>query len=693
MKFIKSDVSILTEEKVYPSQRVAYFQVDSKEDVYFSLSSETSEYFSLVSGSQKDAYVYLTQKGVDAINADYPEDPSKEIKMLQFKIKAINEKTGSTATQIVNVSVIRVHDEPPKILSHYVFPTYTESVKVNDRILEVTATHDAVFSVTGEYSNYFYFDNTIIKTYGIMQVNANGVNFIKNNLKWEGSHVYKIGAFPAQDLEIPIHLIDKENNKETEATIRITIYKGNKDITLPTKNTFELMAEYLTETLGKEIGDLIVKNRENNDSIDRIKNKLTQIITKAFDNYLNIEDLEERLEEVFKRKKEADEYQNNYSNILLKDINDALVKDIFNEIKIYLQDNKNIDYQAIAKSSDVSYNGEALAKTSRLFTEIVGVYFYTWMKFWTEKKIVPTLSVLDDKINDLRDKINDNLKNIFSNYFTELTTVINNNLKNLKTTANNVLALDYRCHETEKYIGNHEKRIKHIEDYDLSDWDIEDGFRFSSNGNDLLYGNNNYKVLHTDDDIHTKLYGGTDHETYVEVQRNEIDFKLNNTGTTLKLTNAKLELIDSDTTTMKADVFDGTANKALYADVAENYLSDQDYEFGTIVSIETSEYKNNEITIYDKAKPLAGVISYQPGYILNSGLRAKPNTFTKLVALKGRVPVKSKTEIKKGHYVYADSKNPGYAYGSKDKLVAEDLIGVCIGTLIIDNKIYYEVKL
>lgn len=82
----------------------------------------------------------------------------------------------------------------------------------------------------------------------------------------------------------------------------------------------------------------------------------------------------------------------------------------------------------------------------------------------------------------------------------------------------------------------------------------------------------------------------------------------------------------------------GTCTQALYADIAENYLSDNEYDFGTIVKIGGKK----EITICDKAKNYFGVISKKPGFILNSANEGLP------VVMCGRTPVKIKGKIKKG---------------------------------------------
>lgn len=87
--------------------------------------------------------------------------------------------------------------------------------------------------------------------------------------------------------------------------------------------------------------------------------------------------------------------------------------------------------------------------------------------------------------------------------------------------------------------------------------------------------------------------------------------------------------------------FHGTATKALYADLAEKYLADNEYEEGIVVAVGGSK----EITIANQSNKhsIIGVISTNPGFILNSELDGGS-----LVALKGRVPVRVIGEVQKG---------------------------------------------
>jgi len=111
--------------------------------------------------------------------------------------------------------------------------------------------------------------------------------------------------------------------------------------------------------------------------------------------------------------------------------------------------------------------------------------------------------------------------------------------------------------------------------------------------------------------------------------------------------------------------FYGTAVHAQYADLAEIYTSDAEYEPGTVVVFGGDA----EITITTQFADVgvAGVISTNPAYLMNGSESGLP------VALRGRVPVKVIGPVAKGDLLVTAEQNPGYATSigkSKDEAQA-----------------------
>ena len=114
------------------------------------------------------------------------------------------------------------------------------------------------------------------------------------------------------------------------------------------------------------------------------------------------------------------------------------------------------------------------------------------------------------------------------------------------------------------------------------------------------------------------------------------------------------------------------ATSALYADIAEKYLADADYEPGTVMSFgglaEISMSK-----IHSDVK-VAGVISTHPAYSMNDGLQG-PNVVN--LALTGRVPCKVSGVVVRGDMMVSDGN--GGACAS-----ATPMLGSVIGKALQD---------
>jgi len=107
--------------------------------------------------------------------------------------------------------------------------------------------------------------------------------------------------------------------------------------------------------------------------------------------------------------------------------------------------------------------------------------------------------------------------------------------------------------------------------------------------------------------------------------------------------------------------FRGTATAALYADLAEKYLSDKKYSVGTIMMVggkkEVTAAKNN------KKHAVIGIVSEKPAYIMNSDLK---NGL--MVGLKGRLPVRLIGTCEKGDLITISEKS-GVGISAKDNVI------------------------
>jgi hypothetical protein len=136
--------------------------------------------------------------------------------------------------------------------------------------------------------------------------------------------------------------------------------------------------------------------------------------------------------------------------------------------------------------------------------------------------------------------------------------------------------------------------------------------------------------------------------------------------------------------TVYASVFDGTATSAQYADLAENYLADADYEEGTVLVFGG----NDEVTLTNTKgnTRVAGVVSTNPAHLMNSNLEGEHVT---ALALQGRVPCKVLGQVAKGDMLVTAS-IPGYAIVNNSPGVGQ-VIGKAVGAKSDDGKGIVEV--
>jgi hypothetical protein len=140
---------------------------------------------------------------------------------------------------------------------------------------------------------------------------------------------------------------------------------------------------------------------------------------------------------------------------------------------------------------------------------------------------------------------------------------------------------------------------------------------------------------------------------------------------------------------MTATRFNGEATTAKYADLAERYEADAEYDEGTVMMFGGEK----EVTAAEGhgCDKLAGVVSMKPAYLMNEG--AGDNASHPAIALQGRVPVKVVGKVAKGDImVAADHKGHATAWKEDHDPKMTAYVGIAIKDKIEEGEGMVEVK-
>ena len=96
----------------------------------------------------------------------------------------------------------------------------------------------------------------------------------------------------------------------------------------------------------------------------------------------------------------------------------------------------------------------------------------------------------------------------------------------------------------------------------------------------------------------------------------------------------------------------GTSTSARYADLAEKYTTDQEYDPGTVIVVASAGDAEGTAS-YTTGQRVLGVISTNPAFIMNDELDGQA------IALRGRVPVKVVGPIRKGQALICNQDGKG----------------------------------
>lgn len=141
----------------------------------------------------------------------------------------------------------------------------------------------------------------------------------------------------------------------------------------------------------------------------------------------------------------------------------------------------------------------------------------------------------------------------------------------------------------------------------------------------------------------TQFIGTTDQANKLKIDNSAVDTDVNYRSAKTTPTANTIAARDS-AGDIYANLFQGTATAAQYADLAEKYLADAEYEVGTVVSVGGEA----EVTACNYGDRALGVVSGNPAFMMNKDLVG--GTY---IALKGRVPVKVTGAVRKGQRLVA----------------------------------------
>jgi hypothetical protein len=170
-------------------------------------------------------------------------------------------------------------------------------------------------------------------------------------------------------------------------------------------------------------------------------------------------------------------------------------------------------------------------------------------------------------------------------------------------------------------------------------------------------------------DLYASTFHGTATNATVAVTANKADsFKVGSLYRTADVSATGDTFVVRDgSADIFGNIFHGTATTAEYADLAEKYLPDAEYEIGTVVCVGGEA----EVTACNWGDRAIGIVSENPAFKMNSELEG--GTY---IALKGRVPCKVVGAIKKGQRLIAA--NDGTAMAAVPH--ANDVFAIALGS-------------
>ena len=140
-------------------------------------------------------------------------------------------------------------------------------------------------------------------------------------------------------------------------------------------------------------------------------------------------------------------------------------------------------------------------------------------------------------------------------------------------------------------------------------------------------------------------------------------------------TDGSTTLVTSSTFYYNNGVLNVTASSAFYADLAERYEADAEYDEGTVLIIGGDK----EVTVTDQFGDtrVVGIVSKNPAYLMNKD--AGTDKTHPAIALKGRVPCKVQGHVNRGDLIVTSS-TPGYGCAALYNVFGGTVIGKALGS-------------
>ena len=162
------------------------------------------------------------------------------------------------------------------------------------------------------------------------------------------------------------------------------------------------------------------------------------------------------------------------------------------------------------------------------------------------------------------------------------------------------------------------------------------------------------------DEVHATAFKGiADSANQIRVGASGVAYTYataSNTGGTVAIREQ-----DGANTKLVADIFQGTATQAQFADLAEKYSVEKDHPVGTVMYVAPAGEYEIAPCLLDSYP--VGVISADPAYLMNALAEGQA------IALEGRVPVRVVGPVAKGQKVFVDAEGAASTHFNGNPLV------------------------